>query len=63
MIIDVTAVANPIKSRHVWMTRVAGMTQQPAPRSDAYRLLEAGPVVLVTTAYRGRANVMTMGFT
>jgi flavin reductase (DIM6/NTAB) family NADH-FMN oxidoreductase RutF len=28
----------------------------------AYRLLESGPVVLVTTALRGRDNVMTMGF-
>lgn len=30
--------------------------------SKAYRLLEAGPIVLVTTAVGGRANVMTMGF-
>jgi flavin reductase (DIM6/NTAB) family NADH-FMN oxidoreductase RutF len=30
--------------------------------SKAYRLLESGPVVLVTTAAEGRANVMTMGF-
>lgn len=30
--------------------------------SKAYRLLEAGPVVLVTTARNGRANIMTMGF-
>ena len=30
--------------------------------SKAYLLLEAGPVVLVTTAYNGYANVMTMGF-
>ncbi len=28
----------------------------------AYRLLEAGPIVLVTTADQTRANVMTMGF-
>ncbi len=27
-----------------------------------YRLLEAGPIVLVTTAGRGRANATTMGF-
>lgn len=32
------------------------------PASKAYRLLEAGPVVLVTTASKGRPNVMTMGF-
>ena len=32
------------------------------PAAKAYRLLEAGPVVLVTTAHRGKANVMAMGF-
>jgi len=32
------------------------------PLSRVYRLLEPGPVVLVTTAYRGRANVMTMSW-
>lgn len=30
--------------------------------SRVYRLLEPGPVLLVTTAYRGRANVMTMSW-
>jgi flavin reductase (DIM6/NTAB) family NADH-FMN oxidoreductase RutF len=30
--------------------------------SMAYRLLEAGPIVLVTTSHQGRSNVMTMGF-
>lgn len=28
----------------------------------AYRLLEPGPILLVTTALKGKANVMTMGF-
>ncbi len=32
------------------------------PASKAYRLLEAGPIVLVTTTHNGRPNVMTMGF-
>ena len=32
------------------------------PLSRVYRLLEPGPVVLVTTAQRGRANVMTMSW-
>ena len=30
--------------------------------SKAYRLLEAGPIALVTTMHRGKPNVMTMGF-
>jgi flavin reductase (DIM6/NTAB) family NADH-FMN oxidoreductase RutF len=32
------------------------------PLSKVYRLLEPGPVVLLTTARRGRANVMTMSW-
>jgi flavin reductase (DIM6/NTAB) family NADH-FMN oxidoreductase RutF len=32
------------------------------PLSRVYRLLEPGPVVLLTTAHRGRANVMTMSW-
>jgi flavin reductase (DIM6/NTAB) family NADH-FMN oxidoreductase RutF len=35
---------------------------QEMPASKAYRLLEAGPVVMVTTAHEGRPNIMTMGF-
>jgi flavin reductase (DIM6/NTAB) family NADH-FMN oxidoreductase RutF len=30
--------------------------------AKAYRLLESGPIVLVTTAYAERPNIMTMGF-
>ncbi len=30
--------------------------------SDVYRLLEPGPVVLLTTAHKGLANVMTMSW-
>jgi flavin reductase (DIM6/NTAB) family NADH-FMN oxidoreductase RutF len=30
------------------------------PLSKAYQLFERGPVVLLTTAHKGRANVMTM---
>lgn len=37
-------------------------TKKNLPLSRVYRLLEPGPVVLVTTAYRGRANVMTMSW-
>lgn len=32
------------------------------PASQAYRLLEPGPIVLMTTSLEGRPNVMTMGF-
>jgi flavin reductase (DIM6/NTAB) family NADH-FMN oxidoreductase RutF len=32
------------------------------PLSKVYQLLEPGPVVLLTTAYKGRANVMTMSW-
>ncbi len=32
------------------------------PLSEAYQLLEPGPVVLLTTALKGRANVMTMSW-
>jgi flavin reductase (DIM6/NTAB) family NADH-FMN oxidoreductase RutF len=30
--------------------------------SKVYRLIEPGPVVLVTTAHKGRANIMTMTY-
>ena len=32
------------------------------PLSDVYQLIEPGPVVLLSTAHRGRANVMTMSW-
>ncbi len=32
------------------------------PLSKAYQLLEPGPVVLLTTAHKGRANIMTMSW-
>jgi flavin reductase (DIM6/NTAB) family NADH-FMN oxidoreductase RutF len=32
------------------------------PLSEVYRLLEPGPVVLLTTAHKGRANVMTLSW-
>ena len=32
------------------------------PLSKVYRLIEPGPVVLVTTAYKGRANIMRMTY-
>lgn len=32
------------------------------PVEKVYRLLEPGPIVLVTTFHQGKSNVMTMGF-
>ena len=36
------------------------MPRRTLPLSEVYRLLEPGPVVLLTTARNGKANVMTM---
>jgi flavin reductase (DIM6/NTAB) family NADH-FMN oxidoreductase RutF len=38
------------------------MAKKSFPLPRVYRLLEPGPVVLVTTAHKGRANVMTMSW-
>ena len=38
------------------------MAKRSLPLSRVYRLLEPGPVVLLTTAHRGRANVMTQSW-
>lgn len=38
------------------------MAKRSYPLSQVYRLLEPGPVVMVTTARGGRANVMTMSW-
>ena len=38
------------------------MAKKSFPLSRVYRLLEPGPVVLVTTAEKGRPNVMTMSW-
>jgi len=37
-------------------------TRRSLPLARVYRLLETGPVVLLTTAHRGRMNVMTMSW-
>ena len=36
--------------------------KKPLPLGEVYRLLEPGPVVLLTTAHRGRINVMPMSW-
>jgi flavin reductase (DIM6/NTAB) family NADH-FMN oxidoreductase RutF len=38
------------------------MVKRSFPLSKVYGLLEPGPVVLVTTAHKGRANIMTMSW-
>jgi flavin reductase (DIM6/NTAB) family NADH-FMN oxidoreductase RutF len=38
------------------------MAKKSFPLSQVYRLLEPGPVVMLTTAQNGRANVMTMSW-
>jgi flavin reductase (DIM6/NTAB) family NADH-FMN oxidoreductase RutF len=38
------------------------MKKRSLPLGRGYRLLEPGPVVLLSTAHRGRANVMTMSW-
>jgi flavin reductase (DIM6/NTAB) family NADH-FMN oxidoreductase RutF len=38
------------------------MTKKSLPLSQVYRLIEPGPVVLVSTASGGRANVMTLSW-
>lgn len=38
------------------------MTMKTLPLAKVYRLIEPGPVALVTTARKGRANVMTMSW-
>ena len=38
------------------------MAKKPLPLSRVYRLLEPGPVVMVTTTHQGRADIMTMSW-
>ena len=38
------------------------MPKKSFPLSKVYRLLEPGPVVLVTTASKGHANIMTQSW-
>ena len=38
------------------------MTKRPFSLSEVYRILEPGPVVLVTTSLKGKSNVMTMSW-
>ena len=42
------------------MARGSDMKKKSLPVSEAYSLLEPGPVVLLTTAYKDQPNIMTM---
>jgi flavin reductase (DIM6/NTAB) family NADH-FMN oxidoreductase RutF len=41
---------------------MGAVTKREFPVSDIRRLLEPGPVVLVSSAWKGRTNIMTMGW-
>ncbi len=43
-------------------SRTARKAKRPLPLSQVYRHLETGPVVLLTTSKRGKANVMTLSW-
>jgi flavin reductase (DIM6/NTAB) family NADH-FMN oxidoreductase RutF len=43
-------------------SRLSGAKKKMLPLGQVYRLLEPGPVVLLTTKHKGRANVMTMSW-
>lgn len=51
---------NPLKSGEQMNKKAT--KKKPMPLSQVYRLLEPGPVVLVTTTYKGKANIMTMSW-
>ncbi|MEO8332585.1 MAG: flavin reductase family protein [Gallionella sp.] len=38
------------------------MSKRALPLSQVYRLMEPGPVVLITTAHKGKANIMTQSW-
>jgi len=44
------------------LRQVEGGSLKDLPLAEVYRLLEPGPVVMLTTAHKGRPNVMTMSW-
>ena len=54
--------ARTIRGEPMKRDRKAGMVKRSLPLSKVYRLLEPGPVVLVTTAGKGKANIMAQSW-
>ena len=54
--------AGSLRPLYTSTVRVAAISKKSFPLSKVYGLLEPGPVVLVTTAGKERANVMTMSW-
>jgi len=54
--------AKPSKESRTGTTSKGPSQMVELPLSEVYQLLEPGPVVLLTTAQRGRTNVMTMSW-
>jgi flavin reductase (DIM6/NTAB) family NADH-FMN oxidoreductase RutF len=46
----------------IFQNKISPMKKKTFPLSEVYRLLESGPVVLLTTVRSGRANVMSMSW-
>lgn len=46
----------------LFLPKDSRMRKRTFPLSQVYRLLEPGPVVMVTTARKGRTNIMTMSW-
>ena len=49
-------------SRRSILQKGSSMAMKDLSLSKVYQLLEPGPVVLLTTARKGRANIMTMSW-
>ncbi len=54
--------AKPAKSRKASARSNPRGGFEELPAHKAYRFLEAGPIVMVTTSDKGKPNIMTMGF-
>jgi flavin reductase (DIM6/NTAB) family NADH-FMN oxidoreductase RutF len=46
-----------------WYISIRIKDMKKLPLNKAFTLIEPGPVVLVTTAYKGKHNIMTLSWT